>query len=378
MKIKVLVIFFQLFTFLFVNAQNKVLLFIGSYTDEKPDTGIYVYTFDTKTGALQKTGFVANITNPSFLTISPNGRYLYACTDTRLPNAGNIAGYKIDSILGKVTFINKQSCGGENAVYVTVYKNNKFLVSAHYTSGTASVLTMNDDGSLNPMVQFLSFTGSSIIKDRQEKPHIHSCVFSPDYQYIYLPDLGSDKVWAFRFNPSNPKPMQKADNLIVNTTPGSGPRHFTFHPNKKFAYLAEELGGTISAYRYQNGKLDSIQRIFSYSKKYNSYGTADIHISPDGKFLYASNRLNNENTISIFSIDQKTGKLTLAGHQSTYGDHPRNFTIDPSGNFLLVANMLTNNIVVFKRDAKTGLLKKTGTEIKVFKPSCLQMRVYHK
>ena len=159
-------------------------------------------------------------------------------------------------------------------------------------------------------------------------------------------------------------------------TPGSGPRHFTFHPSGKYAYCVEELSGTISAYSYSNGRLDSIHRIFSYSQKLDIYASADIHISPDGNFLYASNRYEIENTISIYSINKGNGKLKLVGHQSTLGDHPRNFTIDPSGKYLLVANLVSNTIVVFKRNNKTGLLSKTKHVLSIPRPSCLQMRVY--
>jgi 6-phosphogluconolactonase len=188
--------------------------------------------------------------------------------------------------------------------------------------------------------------------------------------------LGADKIRAFKFDQQKKEPLIALDNYDYTAFPGSGPRHFTFHPNNKFAYCIEELSGTITSFKYDSGKLDSIQRIFSYSKLQEEYNSADIHISPDGVFLYASNRWDNENTISIFSINKDNGRLTLIGHQSTYGDHPRNFTLDPTGNFLIVANQVTNNIVVFKRDIKTGLLTKTGKEIKVPSPSCLKMRKY--
>lgn len=193
---------------------------------------------------------------------------------------------------------------------------------------------------------------------------------------FFFPDLGADKIRVFRFNPQDEQPLKPMEQNDFTAVPGSGPRHFTFHPNRRFAYCIEELSGTVSVFHYAEGKLDSIQRIFSYSKWQEEYNSADIHVSPDGLFLYASNRWDHENTISIFSINQDNGTLTLIGHQFTYGDHPRNFTLDPTGHFLIVANQVTNNIVVFKRDLKTGLLSKTGKEIKVPGPSCLQMRKY--
>jgi len=355
---------------------SKIFLFVGTYTEGKPDLGIYVYEFNSKSGQLKLRSNAENIINPSFLTITPNGQFLYACTDTKLPNDGSVTAFKIDSINGKISIINKQSSGGENPVYLTVYKNNKFVVNGNYTEGNVSVFTANEDGSLNPYSQIIQFADSSINRIRQDKAHIHATVFSTKDDFIYLPDLGSDKIRVFKFDSTNSKPLIPVDNYLVNSVLGSGPRHITFHTNGKFAYCIEELSGMISVYSYYNGKLDSLQRIFSYSKIQESYGSSDIHISPDGLFLYASNRWVEENTISIFSIDQTKGLLKLVGHQQTYGDHPRNFTIDPTGEFLLVANQVTDNIVVFKRDLKTGLLTKTENEIKVPRPSCLQMRKY--
>lgn len=359
---------------LYGQKNSRTFLFVGTYTDGKPGLGIYVYEFNPETGDLKRVSNTENITNPSFVTISPNGGFLYACTDTKMPNAGSVSGFRIDSTNGRLSFINSQRSGGENPVYLTVHRSNKFLVNGNYTGGTVSVFTMNENGSLNPSTQVIQFVDSSVIKIRQDKSHIHSTVFSPLYDFIFLPDLGADKIRAFKFDSINPKPLLFADNLSVKTVPGSGPRHFTFHPSKPYAYCIEELSGMVSVYSYKQGKLDSSQRIFSYSKTQDSYGGADIHISPDGRFLYASNR--GENTVSMFSIDQSNGQLHLLGHQPTFGDHPRNFAIDPDGNFLLVANQLTNNIIVFKIDRKTGLLTKTGKEITVPQPSCLKMRKY--
>jgi 6-phosphogluconolactonase len=374
-------IFFSFLLSLFIintygQSNTKTLLFIGTYTGGKPDKGIYVYEFNTTTGAFKAVSHTENITNPSFLTLSPNGKYAYACTDTKMPGAGSVTAFKIDSVHGKLILVNKQASGGENPVNLTVYKNNRFVVNGNYTGGSVSVFKTNADGSLNPYTQLIQFSDSSINKSRQEKAHIHSTVFSPDNKYIFLPDLGSDKIRAFTFDANKPEPLIPEDKLTVHTIPGSGPRHFTFHPNGKFAYCIEELSGMVSAYSYVNGKLDSIQRIFSYSKPQEAYSGADIHVSPDGLFLYASNRDGTENTLSVFAVDPITGKLSLVGHQATYGIHPRNFCIAPGGLFVLVANASTNNIVFFKRDVKTGLLTKMKDEIEVPRPSCLQMRVY--
>jgi 6-phosphogluconolactonase len=363
-----------LFFSTYLKAQkNTTYLFTGTYTNGLPDKGIYIYKFNSETGELTLSSTTQNITNPSYLNLSPDGKYLYACTDTKLPKHGSVTAFKIDSLNGSVSLINKQSSEGENPVYVSVYKNNRFVVTGNYSEGNVAVLTTNIDGSLNAAVQTIQFSDSSIIKDRQEKSHIHSTIFSPKNDYLYLPDLGADKIRTLSFNAEKTKPLTDIENFTVKSVLGSGPRHLTFHPSKNFAYCIEELSGMVAVYAYKNGKLSPIQRIFSNSNKREIYSSADIHISPDGRFLYASNR--DENTISTFSIN-RNGKLKLLFHTSTNGEVPRNFTLDPSSKFLLVANQKTGNIIVFKRDFKTGMLEKIEKEISVPNPSCLQMRTY--
>lgn len=360
--------------------QEKTFLFVGTYTDGKPDKGIYIFEFNEQSGELKKVATGKHITNPSYLTLSPNGEFIYACTDTKLPQSGSISAFKFNpqshSLSHSLSFLNKQYSGGENPVYVTTSKNNEYVITGNYSSGTVAALPINPDGSLQPIKQLVQLEGKSTNPRRQEKSHIHSTVFSPDFNYLFAPDLGADKIFAFQFNPNDSLPLHALDNYTYTALPGSGPRHFAWHPNGHFGYCIEELSGTVTAFHYDEGKLDTIQRIFAYSKLQEEYNSADIHLSSDGKFLYASNRFDHENTIAIFAVDEQTGKLTLIGHQSTYGDHPRNFTIDPSGNFLLVANQVTNNIVVFRRNPQTGLLTRIGKDIHVPNPSCLQMKRY--
>lgn len=285
---------------------------------------------------------------------------------------GNVSAFAFDKKTGSIKLLNKVSSGGDNPCYVSIHKSGKWLTTSNYTGGNAAVSSIQDNGSLVAPVQILQFTGSSIIKDRQEKAHIHSGVFSPDNDYIFFSDLGSDKIWRYPFQASETKPIIESGLSATVLTPGSGPRHFVFHPKKKFAYSIEELSGMVSAYSYKNGELKNIQRISAHTDQVKGpFGSADIHITSDAKFLYCSNR-GSENTITIFSI-QKNGQLTQVGIQSTLGTHPRNFIIDPSEKFLLVANQHSNNVVVFKRNRITGLLTPTGTEISVPQPSCLQM-----
>jgi 6-phosphogluconolactonase len=356
-----------------LNAQQTVYLFIGTYTDNKPGKGIYVYRMNNQTGELTQTGSGSDITNPSFLTISFNGQFLYACTNTKTAMAGSISAFSIDTVKGQINFINKRSSEGANPVYVSTDRTSRFVLSGNYTQGNVTVLTANANGSLNPAIQTIQFTDSSINKERQDKAHIHAVVFSPGDDYLYLPDLGADKIRVFRFNKGTEQPLLQAAGFTVNTVKGSGPRHLVFHPHRKFAYCVEEMAGSVSVYRYNKGQLLPLQRINANQRTATVYSSADIHISPDGLFLYVSNRL--ENTIASFSI-QASGKLRLLGHEATRGDIPRNFCIAPGGRFLLVANQESNNVVVFKRNIRTGLLTYTGHQVVVPAPSCLRMRTY--
>lgn len=363
----------SLLVFSFIGFAQERYLFVGTYTGSG-SKGIYVYKFNTQTG---KAAWVNNTdsntaSNPSYLALSSNGKYVYSVYEDGNQKNGSVAAYSFNKATGKLRFINKQSSGGDHPCYVATTTNNKWVAVANYTGGSVSVFGVNADGSLKADPQVIQHEGSSVVKERQDKPHVHSTVFSPSENYLFVSDLGTDKIVVHRFNQNAAKPLQQSS--FVSAAPGSGPRHFTFHPNGKYAYNIEELSGTVAVYKYSNGKLNFLQRIAAHPEDYKgTIGSADIHISPDGKFLYASNR-GEENTIAIFSINAGTGKLTTVGYQSTLGKTPRNFLIDPTGNFLLVANQSTDNIVVFKRNKQTGLLTATGEEIKIPKPVCLKMQ----
>ena len=371
---RLIVISAILLNFLNIQAQ-KYIVFVGSYNKDKTKEGIYVYELDSLTGAMTKLSSVRNILNPSFLALSANGKYLYACSETQMPNAGSVSGYSFNKDNKTLTFINSQKSGGDNPAFCSLHKNGKWIVNANYSGGSVAVLPLSEDGTILPSAQVIVYAHSSIVKDRQNQSHIHSSVFSPDFKYIFLPDLGADKIRIYRFDDSQTKPLRPAPVPFVKTVGGSGPRHFTFHPNGKFAYCIEELSGTIDVFNYLNGTLKGIQRIATHTDNMKEgFGSADIHISPDCKFLYASNR-GTENNIAIFGINPD-GTLKSFGYQSTLGNHPRNFSMDPTGKFLLVANMNSGDIVVFKRNTKTGLLTRVGPEVKVSSPSCIVIRKY--
>ncbi|MBC2844707.1 lactonase family protein [Winogradskyella flava] len=363
---------------LLVGCQSKketTLLFVGSFTDKKPGEGIHVFEFNNETGEASLKFTLDSVTNTSFLKLSNNGKYLYSVMDSQMPYHGKIAAFVVDSINGKLDLINIQDCGGLNPAHIDIDKTGKFLASSQYSDGSLSLFKINKDGSLKPHSQVLRFKDSSVIKERQEASHIHSSNFSPDNEFLFAHDLGADKIRGFSFN-SNTKDSLLNNENQIKMKPGSGPRHFAFHPNGKFGYSIAELSGKLTAFNFRNGDLEYVEDYQSYQKHQNIYRAADVHISPDGKFLYASNRGPEEDSISIFSINPENGTLTLIEHERTYGEHPRNFAIDPSGEFLLVANQFTNNIIVFRRDIKTGKLSKLNQEIVVKNPSSLQMRTY--
>jgi len=360
-----------LFVSLSANCQ-KYFLFIGTYTGSG-SKGIYVYSFDAGTGKAEWISNTEGVVNPSYLAIAPNGKYLYACTETRIENGGGISAFRFNRENGSLAFINKQSSGGDNPAYVSVHKTGKWVIAGNYSGGSLSAFPVNANGGIQPYSQLIQHIGSSINKQRQAAPHVHATVFSPKEDYLFVPDLGLDKVMIYKFNSSMQRPLQPALQAFAATDPGSGPRHFTFHPNKRWAYLIEEMAGAVVTYKYKKGKLNVMQKILTHSDTARgNFGSADIHVSPDGKFLYSSNR-GDENNIAIFSVDMHSGKLSLIGFQSTMGIQPRNFTIDPSGKYLLAANQKTGNIVIFKRHPVTGLLQYTGEQINIPEPVCLKL-----
>lgn len=356
------------------NKTSKTFLFIGSYTGGEAAEGIYVYGFNTQTGNLIEVEREANVINPSFISLAPNGRNLYACTESKLGKNGSVSAFSIDTLTGKLQYLNRQDAGGRNPVHLVVDHNSKYAINSNFTDSGISIFKLNKDGSIDPYSQLIQFEGKSVTPKRQDASHLHSSNLSPDNKFVLSPDLGTDQIRVLSM--SDEGQLTIIDSLTTETSDGSGPRHFTFHPNKRYAYCVDEISGTVSTYSYQNGKLNLIDQDFSYSQQLDRYSGADLHVSPDGKFLYCSNREKDENTIAIFSIDQSGFTLSLVGHQNTDGDHPRSFVIDPSGNFLLAANQNTGNVVVFKRNIETGLLTKTDVEIRIPNVSSLKMRSY--
>lgn len=356
----------------FSNAQKEATLLVGTYTNG-PSTGIYVYQFNLETGSAALIDSTKTV-NPSFLAVSPNGKYVYAVNELGSDKGGGkVTAFALDKKTRRLTAINQQPSLGDHPCYITVDRKGKWVIAGNYSSGTLAVFPIAPDGGVGPSVVSLQHQGAGTNTVRQSSPHIHATVLTPDHDYLLVPDLGIDKVMVYSF--SSKSGMLKHQKTSVKLMDGSGPRHLDFHPSGKWAYVVQELSGTVTGFRYHKGKLEEQQVISMLPADYKGTATAaDIHVSPDGRFLYTSNR-NTSNTIAIFSIDEKTGMLTLLGHQPTKGKAPRNFNFDPSGKFLLVANQESDAIIVFQIDPKTGLLTDTNQTIKVPNPVCIKWAV---
>lgn len=355
----------------FSQSAEEYYLFVGTYT-QKSSQGIYLYKFDTGDGSMDSLGVVSGVKNPSYLAISPDHNFVYAVNEMADSSQATVSAFAFDRQNESLTFLNKQSSGGGAPCYISLDETGQYAFVANYGGGSFSMFPINEDGTLAPAKQTIQHHGHSVNKDRQQHPHVHCTLPTPDNSALVVNDLGTDYVKQYSFDADNarlkPDPIGQ-----YKAKAGAGPRHITFSPDGSYAYLIEEMGGSVVAFENDKDSLKAIQTISALPDDYQgAISGADIHVSPDGKFLYASMR-EDLNQIVIYQIDQQSGKLSLVGRQSTRGEHPRNFMIDPTGQFLLVANRDTDNIVVFERDRSTGKLTATGTELDISMPVCLKM-----
>lgn len=356
---------------------KKMLLYIGTYTSTGKSEGIYVHEFDAETGKLTPLHIVKNVLEPSFLTISNDRKHLYTVNELleyEGKKSGAVSAFLIDQKTGNLQFLNKQPSFGDAPCHIAVSANQKFVLVANYLGGNVSVYPIENDGKLGEKVDLVQHSGSSLNLSRQESAHAHSITLSPDNRFAYACDLGTDKIYIYEFNSANGKLTPNPKQANYEPKLGAGPRHFAFHPNGKFAFVINELDLTITSLAFDKnpGTLKEIQTVPTLPAGASREGAtcADIHISPNGKFLYGSNR--GHNSLVCYQIDEKTGQLKYIQHTSTQGKKPRNFAIDPSGKFLLVANQDSDNIVVFQIDEKTGKLQSTGNVAQVPVPVCLK------
>jgi 6-phosphogluconolactonase len=362
-------------------SHKNYFVYVGTYTAEAGSTskGIYAYRFDSDTGELSSIGVAAETTNPSFLAVHPNHRFLYAVNETgnyQGQKSGAVSAFSIDRATGKLTLLNEVASKGADPCYITVDKTGKYVLVANYTGGSVTVFPVLEDGRLGKATAFIQHTGHGADPERQEGPHAHSIDLSPDERFAIVDDLGLDETLVYRFDRAKGS-LTLNDPQIYTTLakadPGAGPRHFAFNPNGKFAYVVNEIQSTVSVFSYDGsaGVLRRLQTISTYPKDFSAHNDdAEIQVHPSGKFLYASNR--GHDSIAVFGIDPDKGTLTLVEYASTKGQTPRSFEIAPGGSLLFAANEKSNNIVVFSIDAKTGRLTPTGKVLDVSEPVCVK------
>ena len=351
------------------SVSDTLYMLVGSYGPADQE-GIKVYKFNQATGEGEYVSGVKGISNPSYQTVSKDGKRVYSVGEddggTACANA-----LTFDATTGTLTLINSQPTQGAAPCHIALSPEEDYVVTANYNGSNISLFPLDGEGRLKPG-QIIGFEGSGPDKERQAIPHLHFVYFTPDNRYLLANDLGTDRIHSFPLNTrqkGSNTPLvdrQRASDILL--APGSGPRHAVFSADGRFAYLITELSGEVMAFTYDGDSLSLMQTI--QADTLDARGSADIHLSPDGRFLYASNRLKGDG-LAIFRVNPEDGTLSKAGYQPT-GIHPRNFVLTPNGQYLLVACRDTDEIQIFARDASTGLLTDTGRRIKTTKPVCLK------
>ncbi len=351
---------------------EQFLVYIGTYTRQK-SKGIYVYRFDAGSGKLDPIGLAAETANPSFLAVHPSRKFLYAVGEMYGPQKGGaVSAFRIDAGTGQLTLLNSVSTRGAGPCHLMVDKTGKCLVAVNYGSGSVASFPVKEDGSLGEASGFVQHAGSSVDPKRQQGPHAHSVNVSPDNRFAVVADLGLDQVLVYRLDPA--KAMIEAnDPPFVKVNPGAGPRHFTFHPGGKFAYVINEIKSTVTAFSWEaaRGAFKEIETVSTLPQDFTGVNhTAEVQAHPSGRFLYGSNR--GHNSIAVFAIDTRKGTLTPVERVPTQGKTPRNFGIDPTGSWLIAAHQDSDSLVVFRIDKKTGKLTPTGQQLEVGAPVCVK------
>ena len=352
-----------------------MLVFIGTYTGDG-SKGIHVCRFNLATGELEAPRLVAETKSPTFLAIPPSQRFLYAVSevgDFEGKPTGGVSAYAIEPATGALTLLNQQESRGRGPCHVSVEPSGKYVLVANYGGGTVAMLPVQEDGRLGEATCAIQHEGSSANPQRQEGPHAHSITPDPGDRFAYACDLGLDKVMIYKLDLAQGR-LVPNEPPFAQAKPGAGARHFDFHPNGKYAYLLNELNATLTEFAYDaaTGALTELQTVPTLPEDFHAFNLcADVHIHPNGRFVYASNR--GHNSLVVYAIDEPTGKLTFVERVSSGGEIPRNFAIAPTGKFLLAANQDTGNIVVFRIDEETGKLIPTGNEVNVSQPVCLKM-----
>lgn len=351
-------------------APPKEFVYIGTYT-ERGSRGIYVSEFDTVKGSLASPVLAAETSQPSFFAVSSDRKFLYAVNEVNHFNgepAGAVSAFSIDSSTGKLTLLDQVSSRDPGPAYIILDGAGHFVLVANYDGGSVAVFRLQPNGSIGELTGFVRHKGSSLNRERQEGPHAHAIAMAPDNRFAIVADLGLDQLLVYPFDGSSGR---LGTPRIIKTEPGAGPRHLVFSSNGKFLYVINELKSTITVYSYawRDGAMLPIQTISTLPSGFAGSNTAaEVLLHPSGKFLYASNR-GDENSIAVFSIDSRTGTLTFIEDVPSGGKIPRNFGIDPSGEWLLAANQDSNTIVAFRINRESGHLTATGHAVEVKSPA---------
>lgn len=357
---------------------STYILYVGTYTTNG-SKGIYAYRYDEASGALQSLGLAAATENPSFLVADREGAHIFAVNETENyqgQSSGGVSAFAVDQKTWKLEQLNEVASHGADPAYISLDRSEKYVLVANYTGGNVAVFPILQGGKLGE--------ASSILKDegqlgpnrkRQESAHAHWIEATAHNHFVYVADLGLDRVLIYKFDDAKGTLTRggqgKSDYFSATLAPGTGPRHVAFSADGKFMYVIGELDSTVTVFANQaNDTYRSIQKISALPAGFSGTNTAaEIAIHPSGRFLYTSNR--GDNSIAEFSVDQASGKLTQLGFVSTEGKTPRNFAIDPAGTRLMVANQDSGNIVEYRIANTTGKLSPTGQELKVPSPVCL-------
>ncbi|RMG38618.1 MAG: lactonase family protein [Planctomycetota bacterium] len=356
-------------------AADPMHVYLGTYT-RGASKGIYLADLDVATGRLSNLRVAAEATNPSFLALHPKGPFLYAVNEVgeyRGRPGGAVTGFRIRDD-GTLAELNHASTQGGAPCHLVVDSAGRFVLVANYSGGSVCVLPISADGRVGEAVSLVQHEGSSVDPARQRGPHAHSINLDATNRFAIAADLGLDKLLVYRFDRATGRLLPN-DPPWVSVRPGSGPRHFTFHPNGRWAYVINELASTITALTFdaKTGRLKPFQTVSTVPADFDGANTtAEVRVHPGGRWLYGSNR--GHDSIAVFAIDQDSGRLKLIQHHPSGGKTPRNFAPDPSGRWLLVANQNSDNVVVLRVDADTGRLTPTDVELEVADPVCVRFR----
>jgi 6-phosphogluconolactonase len=354
-------------------ADFRYFVYVGTYTD-KGSKGIYAYRFDPSSGELADVGLAATTDNPSFLAVAADNKHLYALNEINkfdTAETGAVTTYGLDLNSGKLTRLQQVSSLGPGPAHLSVDRSGKYLLVANYDGGSIAVFPIQKDGTLGTRTAFVQHTGSSVNKERQAGPHAHDIQATANNKFVLVADLGLDELLVYRFDATTGA-LSPANPPFVKVASGSGPRHFALAPNGKLVYLVNELSSTVTVYAFDDssGRMAELQTISTLPQDFKGENsTAEITTDAAGKFLYASNR--GDDSIAIFAIDAKTGKLSLVDRVKTGGKEPRHFTLDPTGNWLFAENQDSNDIRVFRVDSKSGRLTPTSRSVQVNSPVCV-------